>query len=374
MAAVVGGQFGSEAKGLVASSLALEFLKSGLGGAQLVSITNAGAQAGHTTILPNGSSFVCYHLPTIGVMVDYSAIVLTAGSIIDPELFVREINDVAKAIGVSPEILAKRISIHANAAVITSDDKSAEAGSVLRSGSTAKGVGAAVSRKIMREIGATVQTALYSETGPAYTALSDLMHMGVRILHKSVRINQQSYYVIEIPQGTGLSLNNSDFYPHCTSRDCWLGQGLSDAGIHPIFLGKVAMVCRTYPIRVGNPTLPDGGVGYSGPFYGDSAEIKWEDLPGVVPEVTTVTKRLRRIASWSHRQFEDACALNRPDRVYLTFTNYPEIYAGYLRHIAISMGEAFGALDINPQVWLSDSPVAGSPKYDPAIDVEDLFS
>lgn len=309
---VVGGQFGSEAKGLAASWLASDMPKDVH---SLISTTNAGAQAGHTTVLPSGLKFVCYHLPTIGVLIPNSLIYLNAGSIIDMRLLEREIYDVSMVLGYDPLDLANRIMIHPNAAVVTDVAKAVEASSkgTTHIASTGKGVGAALSAKIMRQLGATVGTSGGCPVAGVRVAPVDLV----------VAMRHGDAVTVEIPQGTGLGINNPGIYPTCTSRDCWAMQGLTDAGIPYHYVQDVVMVCRTFPIRVGHTYDPDGAIlGNSGRFYEDSVELNWDDFPGVTPEITTVTKRVRRIATWSEQQYEHALLLNRPTVVMLTFVNY----------------------------------------------------
>jgi hypothetical protein len=76
--------------------------------------------------------------------------------------------------------------------------------------------------------------------------------------------------------------------------------------------------CRVHPIRVGN--TPDG---YSGDWYPDQEEITWEEI-GIEAELTTVTKRPRRIASWSWHQIVDALNDCDPDEIFLNFCNYDQ--------------------------------------------------
>ena len=315
--AIMGGQFGSEAKGLVAAHIALN---DGYDG-PLVCTTNAGAQAGHTTVLEDGSKFVCYHLPTIGVLRPMSMIYLNAGSIIDLDLFDKEISSVAQATGQTRESLISRIVVHPNATIISDTAKGSEAGgSTTHLGSTQKGVGAALAEKTMRQ--------------PKAVAKAEARWFSVRELDL-----HDKTVTMEIPQGTGLSLNSSGFYPKVTSRECWLGQGLVDAGVHPVALGSSTMVVRTFPIRVGHITDDNGEIlGHSGPFYEDGGEVYWDQLPGIEPERTTVTKRVRRIAKWSTAQYFHGLKMNRPDMVYLTFTNYCSLEE--LRYIVARMRAA----------------------------------
>ena len=120
---------------------------------------------------------------------------------------------------------------------------------------------------------------------------------------------------VETAQGFSLGINQQ-FFPFSTSRECTVGQALADAGIPSSRLRKVLMTCRSYPIRVGNTDK-----GTSGGWYPDQQETTWEEL-GVEPELTTVTKRVRRVATWSWQQFEDAVRANEPDAIWLGFMDY----------------------------------------------------
>lgn len=303
---IVGGQFGSEAKGLAA---AIVHQLAGTRHRKWCT-TNAGAQAGHTTVMKDGSKFVCYHLPTLGVLDMWSRIYINAGSIIDPVLLEKEIRSVSAVTGEDTERLRDRIFVDPFATVISEEHRNVEAGSMGKIGSTMKGVGAALTNKIQRNIDAVAGN-------------STQMTTAVMRVHLSQALAEGDAVTIEIPQGTGLSINSSGMFPFTTSRECWVGQGLTDAGLHPAHLGPVVMVSRTLPIRVGNVWKNDELVGTSGPFFDGSHELEWErDLPSQTPERTTVTNRVRRIATWSRRQYLNALALNRPSVSLLTFCNY----------------------------------------------------
>jgi adenylosuccinate synthase len=87
-------------------------------------------------------------------------------------------------------------------------------------------------------------------------------------------------------------------------------------GLPPIKNLFVYGTLRTFPIRVGN--TPDG---YSGDGYPDQREIAWEEL-GVAPELTTVTRRIRRVFTFSFNQLEEALWHCRPDFLFVNFCNY----------------------------------------------------
>lgn len=305
---VIDGQFGSTGKGLAAAS---QFFNSrNVDWRNTVFTTNAAPNAGHTTVLPDGRKFVTFHMPTMGVLAEHGTIYLNAGAIIDLDVLGEEV----KTLGVNPD----RILVHPNAAIITDEDKEYEknaSNGVTAIASTQKGVGRALARKVMRE----------GSVAKDFASVISNMRMDVGTIDLNDSMRGGSAVVIETPQGMSLSLNNG-FYPHCTSREVSVSQSLSDAGVHPHHLHNTMMVIRTFPIRVGNITDNDGNVvGYSGDGYYDQYEMSWEkDFPHVIPERTTVTKRVRRIFSFSQEQYKDSVSRLRPDIVHIGFCDYFE--------------------------------------------------
>src|SRR5205823_7250190 len=91
-----------------------------------------------------------------------------------------------------------------------------------------------------------------------------------------------------------------------TSRDTTAAGFTSEVGLSPLDIKSVVMVIRTFPIRVG---------GTSGPF---ANEISWEEIrkisgaPQAIPEYTSVTKKLRRVARFDLDAVKLACKYNRP--------------------------------------------------------------
>lgn len=336
-AVIIGGQFGSEGKGLAAAWLSLESADQRID----IATTNAGAQAGHTTKFHDGTGFVCFHLPTTGVMRRGTGVLsyVNAGSIIDPDALDAEM----KACNMD----VSEVFIHPRAAIITDRNRLAERdpkSSTAKTASTQKGVGHAIADKIMRR----------AELAGDCKALHNYQ---VHAIDLNDQLMQGRSIIVEVPQGTDLSINNGGFYPYTTSRDCWVASGLNDAGIHPSFLGQVAMVVRTFPIRVGNLfNEMQEQIGTSGPFYADSTELDWEkDFPGIEPERTTVTKRVRRIASWSDQQYAHGLRLNRPTIVFVNFLNYLQDGNAFLAHMN-AMQEVEDELGIKPKRVFSFGP------------------
>ena len=334
VAVLCGGQFGSEAKGNIAAWLANNDT------AHMVNVatTSAGAQAGHTTCRANGGKYVAYHLPTCGIERPESHIFINAGAIIDVDMFLQELVDCK----VNPE----RVTIHPRAAVITDAARASEqdpASAQTRSGSTQKGIGATLAAKVTRSgLLARDEPRLAPFIGQV--SLNELLSRGFTV-------------TMEVPQGLGLSLNHGLEAPFTTSRDCYVTSGLSDAGIHPHFLGKICMVVRSKPIRVGNIYDAGGGrIGYSGPFYPDSEELSWDkNFPWVQPERTTVTKRVRRIATWSPIQYANGLVMNRPSIVALSFCDYFRTLQEFHGHVH-GMREIESTLGILPTTVFSVGP------------------
>jgi adenylosuccinate synthase len=327
-AVVLGGQWGSEAKGAV-----IGWLAQNKDNVFDLATTNAGAQAGHTAYRLDGEKVICFHLPTTSVINDTPAY-LNAGAIIDPEVLEQEIKNTR---------FEGRLYIHPHAAVIRPIHKQREGDS--RSGptkiaSTQKGVGAALADKILRN------------SDLAFTN-TDIGGMADNLFSRMVlndRLEDGQSIIVEVPQGFDLSINHGYMYPHTTSRDCWVGSGLSDAGIHPKFLGKVVMVVRTYPIRVGNIVVNGNTLGHSGPNHPDQDEITFESL-GQGIEYTTVTNRPRRIFTFSSTQYANALRYNRPTHVVLTFCNYCQGPGAY-DEIRSKMRTVENQSQIFPQHWM----------------------
>lgn len=312
---VLGGQFGSEGKGSAAAWLTIKLTKQNKH--YDVTTVNNGAQSGHTSI-HNGVKRVLFHFPTAGVLDPDTFIYLNAGSVLDPDVLCQEFMD--------NDINLHRFCIHPNAAIVTPECREAEGradSAQTKIASTRKGVGEAISRKVLRS---AVLAGKYGWGRHGFVPRIQAMDL-------NYTLRSGGSVLCEIPQGLSLSLNSS-FYPHVTSRDCTIGQAMSDAGVHPSFMGSTMLVMRTFPIRVGNIVTAakdwedtDDGRGQitrglSGGCYSDQQETSWEAL-GVEPEITTVTKRVRRVFTWSKLQLRDAMNQCRPQAVYLTFCDYP---------------------------------------------------
>ena len=292
---IVGLQFGSEGKGLIAGHL----------GMQYDTVVNCNMpNAGHTYIL-NGKEYIFKVLPNGAIHSNVEQVMIGPDSVFS----VKRLFEEAEMIG--PAIWDKLI-IHENAAILRPGHAIAEQGLRDRIGSTAQGSAAAMIHKIQREPAAIVGFD------------PDMLWKNV-VDHKTwmEKLRDADSILLEGCQGYSLGLN-AGFYPYCTSRDCTPARLLAGTGIPCQWLRDVIGVARLHPIRVG---------GNSGPGYEDQTELSWADI-GIEPELTTVTKRQRRIFEFSRRQMYDAIVACQPDKVFLNFCNYePELSLIILRSI-----------------------------------------
>lgn len=288
--ALVDGQFGSTGKGLAASFVAKWFP------GMAANISNAGPNSGHT-FYANGEKIVLQQLPTYAVALqrfhgNRIPVHLTGGALIDMPQLLQEL-----AAYCDPA----DVRIHAAAALISETARTKEAG--ISTGTTGKGVGATVAAKALRE------AKVYKDQW--WDARHTPLDGTIPHYYDSLPSWRDGPMFMEVSQGFSLGPNQG-FYPHCTSRECTVAQGLADAGLPPKALTSTTMVVRTFPIRI---------AGNSGPGYPDQAELTWEEV-GQEPEYTTVTKKQRRIFSWSPFQFIEALRANEPDVIFVNFMNY----------------------------------------------------
>lgn len=294
---IIDGQFGSTGKGLISGYLLLKE-----GEVPDFAVTNAAPNAGHTCVV-DGKAYVTNHLPMAVVLHKKPTAVLDAGAIIDPELLLEEMHKY--------DVDPNRVWIHPRAAVIEDRDVEYECTSTsgpARIASTQHGCGSAAARRVLREAKLAADHPLLKPMVREY----DLNYWMKTTLAK---------VLIEVPQGIGLGLYSGKSYPHCTSREVSVMQALADAQIHPFFLYHTMLTLRTFPIRVGNLVVDGEQIGFSGPWWSDQLELSWDQI-GVPSELTTVTKRVRRVATFSIKQYRHAVSLARPTHIFLNFCNY----------------------------------------------------
>ena len=309
---VTDGGWGSTGKGLINSYIADKHRP------YMLSTTNM-ANAGHTNVSETGEAFIAKALPS-------STILNKWRDGYEPKIFVGASSafDLKQLLKEHAECGLPSMLIHPRAGVITQEQKERESGEsgTKHIASTMQGCGSFLADKIMRK--ADLKLAKdYAELDQfvalpgVHMWLNKLLEDGNTILHEG-------------SQGFSLDINHGSHYPNCTSRGTTSVQNLADMGINPRHLGDVYLVFRPYPIRVGN-VIEDGiEKGNSGGCYSDHQETTWEavaDAAGAPPEIkakelTTVTKRQRRVFTFSYTQIAEAAVVNGATHLALNFANY----------------------------------------------------
>jgi adenylosuccinate synthase len=147
-------------------------------------------------------------------------------------------------------------------------------------------------------------------------------------------INEGATWLHEGSQGYALSIDHGSHYPSCTSRNCTLQAAMDHMAIPPSMMGDVYLNLRTFPIRVGNVYEDGVQKGYSGDFYSDCEELTWDQIAkqsGMPSEEaeklgererTTVTKRIRRVSTFSWIGLKDAVRTNGVTKISVNFVQY----------------------------------------------------
>lgn len=296
---IIGAQWGSEGKGVVAAALAKHFQ---------VAVRVGGPNAGHSFRLPDGQGGFTTHVMR-GVPCAWftgAELIIGAGAVVDPHLLMEEMS-------VLPEDVV--VLVDANAAVVMHDDASAEKDSGLWEaiGSTNEGVGEARIRKIRRRPDLAMTTVgQWVSGGMPWNGRMLVVEDTARRVQMACKAGRM--VMLEGTQGSGLSLHHGSQYPKATSDDTNISGMLANIGLPPTAVEHTFLVARTLPIRV---------AGNSGPM---GEELDWADIaaqvPGLQPEKTTVTKRVRRISRWYNPVFDSAVRLNDPCGVFLMFADY----------------------------------------------------
>ncbi len=246
---VVGGQYGSESKGLVAGHLAVERDVD-------ICVRTGSINAGHT-VYYKGKPYVNQLIP-VGWVNLKTKLVLGAGVYIESELLAKEVKMINEAIGDGSDV-RDRLLIDVRCGVHNESHHKTEQDMDLHGtmGSTGKGVAAAIVDKMMRQ----PEYKLFSQT---QEATGYAMVDTVRMLNNAYKVGM--LILLEGTQGALLDFHLGH-YPYVTSRQTQAGAWLLEAGLPSNYKTEIYSVIRTYPIRV---------AGNSGPM--GKREIRWSDL------------------------------------------------------------------------------------------------
>ena len=309
---VVGGQYGSEAKAKGAIIVGKEYLADDPM-SPLIGVRCGGPNAGHTVFFgeEGQGKYVLRHVPSLSVIPE-AKLVISAGSMVNLDLLYKEIADIESMdVSISDRLVVDRQAVVVEGRMIE-QEKALNLGTGV--GSTQTGTGSTASERCLRN--AFTIKAWSDENGV------DVMNCDTfNIMHDT-----SNNIVIEGTQGFGLSMYHSGHYPFCTSKDTTASAFASEAGIAPTDVDEVVMVIRTYPILVG------GNSGYM------KDEISWDEVKkrcGATEdliEMTSVTKKVRRVGEFDWELLIRAIQANKPARVMVHGADYLDWSCRGVRH------------------------------------------
>lgn len=297
--AVVGGQYGSEGKGVIVNHIANEYS---------IHVRTGGPNAGHS-FTHQGKVFKMQIIPC-GWTNPNAILVLGAGMLLDIEHLQKELEVIRPY---APDIEA-RLVIDPACMLLEKRHHEIEGGVDgeihQRIGSTGEGVGAARVARVNRR---PEEIRKVSDAIESYPWVKPMVSRVPTSVLLDIWISNGENVLLEGTQGSGLSLIHGP-WPYVTSNDTNAAQLCADAGIAPQRVTDVILVVRSNPIRV---------AGNSGPLHRETSwEAISERLGKKVEEKTTVTLKTRRVGEWDDDLVARSVALNKPTCLALTFADY----------------------------------------------------
>lgn len=293
----------------------------------MAAINNFMSNAGHTYRDERHGAVMTQHLPT-SIVNPNTELYIGPGAAITPSILFNEI------IKYRAIMCDRKVHINPRAMVIKPEHAEREK-ELIRSGSTFKGCGVAQADKVMRVPGIQLwgDYFKFEDWSNGYCA-ADIQYLldtivvedGMEDINHIIDCGED--VLVEGSQGCDLDINYGLNYPHTTSRQCHAGQLLADCGISPRLIGEIVMIMRPYPIRISNTT--NIGLEISSGDYDGADEITWDEVkkrcgaPADVQfgEMTTVTKKMRRVFEMNWDRLKYVAILNRPTQIALNFAQY----------------------------------------------------
>ncbi|MBQ0946303.1 adenylosuccinate synthetase [Ideonella sp. 4Y16] len=297
---LIGGQYGSEGKGNIVHFLAPEYD---------VLVRVGGPNAGHKVWQRGGEAFTFHQVPSGAIANPSAKLIIGAGAVVSLTVLRTEIAKLGLDIN--------RLMIDPRAMVIEDEDVAWENAQLRNEiASTAQGVGKATARKIMHRY-PNSDVRLVKDVPALEHYVGDTIEFFAQCLSEGKRI------MLEGTQGTSLGIHHGP-YPHVTSRVTSAPGCLAEAGLSARHVRKVVMVCRTYPIRVGDTDTGKTSGPMSAPInlkvIHQRSRIPLKELERT--ERTSTTNRPRRIAEFDWAQLRRSLLLNGPTDIALTFADY----------------------------------------------------
>lgn len=384
---VQGGQWGSEAKGLITQKLCTERRVD-------LCIRTGTVNAGHTAYY-KGKPYKMQQLP-VGWTRPETTLVIGAGAFIHPDILAREIDMVNEATGA--DIRSRLwVDIRCGLHLPFHTHLATDADRHHKMGATGKGCSEAVVEKIRGRGDGLPHTFIeWASSTPHYKDWKWLEFIDtVELLNR--HYDHGAQLLIEGTQGTLLDLHLGP-YPYVTHKQTQAANWMAECGLSVTLPVDLVSVMRTFPIRVAGNSGPMPGemawaalahemnekmyksghlpviqphalhvwmttlaattkvmlakegappMPYDPALWTDAEKKRYawvaseahatawlaldppdQDMLSKLFERTTVTNKLRRIARWDAKTAADSIRLNRPTSVALTFLNYvfPEAY------------------------------------------------
>jgi len=278
---VVGGQWGDEGKGSIIAYLALNDEP------EIIARGGVGTNAGHSVFI-EGKRYAVRQLPT-GFVQRKARLLVGAGVLVDPEVFLRELEALERF------NVSERTGVDGRCAIIEPKHKEMDRSNKHlhgKIGTTGSGCGPANADRVMRT------AKLAREVPELKPYLTDVAQ------EVNDALDESKLVLIEGTQGFGLSLYYGT-YPYVTSKDTTASAIASDVGIGPTRVDDVIVVFKSFPTRVG-----------AGPFPTEMSQEKAEKL-GLV-EYGTVTGRRRRVGWFDFEFARYSAKINGATMIALT--------------------------------------------------------
>ena len=299
---VVGAQWGDEGKGKVVDLYAPY--------AELVVRYAGGANAGHTLVV-NGEKLILHLIPS-GILHEQTKCVVGQGTVIDPAVFLKEIEALTER-GVATEsrlLVSQRAHVVLPHHKLIDELREKKSGGAI--GTTKRGIGPCYEDKVARrgvrmgdlldaerlrskldanlecwrpvsdDLGGTLPSA--DEIAKQYAELGEVLRKYIgdaaAIVRASIRAGEKM--LLEGAQGTMLDIDNGT-YPFVTSSNAVAGGACAGAGIGPTHIRQAVGIAKAYTTRVGG-----------GPFPTELADETGQKLRDAGAEYGSTTGRPRR--------------------------------------------------------------------------------
>ena len=272
---VVGAQWGDEGKGKVVDLYAPY--------ADLVVRYAGGANAGHTLVV-NGEKLILHLIPS-GILHEQTACVVGQGTVIDPAVFLKEIDALTER-GVATEgrlLVSQRAHVVLPHHKLIDELREKKSGGAI--GTTKRGIGPCYEDKVARrgirmgdlldaerlrgnldanlecwrpvaeDLGGTLPTT--DDVVKQYTELGEALRAYIgdaaAIVRASIQADEK--ILLEGAQGTMLDIDNGT-YPFVTSSNAVAGGACAGAGIGPTHIRSAVGIAKAYTTRVGGGPFP----------------------------------------------------------------------------------------------------------------------